>query len=65
MAWLFQIPDRFSLSKLLTNIHLDILFAEIYIPKGGWEELTRDKTTDHFKKIEVFFKKESGRFQPY
>ena len=34
---------------------LNKLFDEIYIPKAVWEELTRDKTTDHYQRIVEYF----------
>jgi len=45
----------FSLAIIDKLEILDRLFDEIYIPKAVWEELTRDKTTDHFNKIVDFF----------
>jgi predicted nucleic acid-binding protein len=35
---------------------LEGLFDEIYIPKAVWEEITRDKTTEHYRKIEDYFR---------
>lgn len=34
---------------------LNGLFDEVFIPKAVWEELTRDKTTNHYQKIVDFF----------
>jgi uncharacterized protein len=34
---------------------LDDLFDEIHIPKAVWEELTRDKTAEHYPRIVEYF----------
>lgn len=34
---------------------MDALYAEVYIPRAVWEELTRDKTTDFYPDIVGFF----------
>ena len=34
---------------------LNGLFDDIYIPNAVWEELTRDKTTEHYQRIVEYF----------
>ncbi len=45
----------FSLAIINKLGILDELFDEIYIPKAVWEELTRDKTADHYQRIVEYF----------
>lgn len=45
----------FSLAIVDKLSILSDLFDEIYIPKAVWEELTRDKTTDHYQRIVEYF----------
>ena len=45
----------FSLAILDKLELLDTLFDEVFIPKAVWEELNRDKTTDHYQKVFEFF----------
>ncbi len=41
----------FSLAIIDKLWVLDSLFEEIFIPKAVWLELTKDKTSEHYPKI--------------
>ncbi|HEV7350368.1 DUF3368 domain-containing protein [Telluribacter sp.] len=45
----------FSLAIIDKLEILDALFDTIFIPNAVWEELTKDKTTDHYQRIAVYF----------
>lgn len=45
----------FSLAIIGKLEILNALFDDIYIPKAVWEELTRDKTTEHYPRIVEYF----------
>ncbi len=46
----------FSLSIIDKLEILDEMFEEVYIPPAVWEEITRDKTKNYFRKMNDFFK---------
>jgi predicted nucleic acid-binding protein len=45
----------FSLAIIDKLWVLDSLFEEIFIPKAVWLELTKDKTSEHYPKINEYF----------
>lgn len=52
------IADAGPIISLAVINRLDILnalFDDIYIAKAVWEELTRDKTTEHYQRIVKYF----------
>ncbi|WP_194768474.1 DUF3368 domain-containing protein [Tamlana sp. I1] len=46
----------FSLAIIDKLELLNLIFDEIKIPKAVWEEITLDKSTEFYHKIELFFK---------
>jgi predicted nucleic acid-binding protein len=46
----------FSLAIIDKLELLNQIFDEIKIPTAVWEEITRDKSTEFYKKIEQFFR---------
>lgn len=55
----------FSLAIIDKLEILNLLFDEIKIPKAVWEEITLDKTTAFYTKIEAFFKPKTATIKSF